>query len=307
MQIIEVSPRDGLQNEAALVSTEQKVALVRRAAAAGARRIEAVSFVNPRAVPQMADAEAVMAQLAADPLLARLGVSLIGLVLNRRGVDRALSAGVDELNFVVVASETFNRRNQGVAIAETLAQLAGSAAIARAEGRPISVTIGAAFGCPFEGEVEAGQVAGIAARVADMGVDEIALADTIGVADPVAVEHRVARVAAAAPGVALRCHFHNTRNTGLANAFAAWRAGVEALDASIGGIGGCPFAPAATGNIPTEDTVYMFERMGVATGYDLTALVEAATWIGGVLSREPPGMLSRAGLFPSPRTDRAPA
>lgn len=298
MQIIEVSPRDGLQNEAVLLSTEQKVALIRRAAAAGARRIEAVSFVNPKAVPQMADAEAVIAATACDPELRALGVSLIGLALNRRGVDRAIQCGVDEINFVVVASETFNRRNQGVEISETLAQLASSAAIARSEGLPVSVTIGATFGCPFEGEVAPERVAEIAGRVADMGVSEIALADTIGVADPLTVEDRIRRVAQAAPGVALRCHFHNTRNTGLANAFAAWRAGVERLDASIGGIGGCPFAPTATGNIPTEDTAYMFERMGVSTGYDLSALSEAARWIGGLLSREPPGMLSRAGLFP---------
>lgn len=298
MQIIEVSPRDGLQNEAVLVSTGDKVELVLRAVTAGARRIEAVSFVNPKAVPQMADADEVMARLRAEADLRAQGVSLIGLVLNRRGVDRALRAEVDELNFVVVASETFNRRNQGAAIQETLDQLASSAAIARAEGLPISVTIGASFGCPFEGEVAPDQVARIAGEVAAMGVDEIALADSIGVADPVSVEDRLRRAAAAAPGMALRCHFHNTRNTGLANAFAAWRAGVERLDASIGGIGGCPFAPAATGNIPTEDTAYMFERMGVPTGYDLAALNEAAVWVGKVLSREPPGMLSRAGLFP---------
>lgn len=300
LTIIEVSPRDGLQNEKVLVSTEAKVELVYRAAAAGARRIEAVSFVNPKAVPQMADAEAVMARLRQDPDLRARGVRLAGLVVNRRGVDRALTADVDELNFVVVASETFNQRNQGAAIAQTVEQIGQAAAVARIEGIPITVTIGAAFGCPFEGEVPVAQVAAIAADLQGMGLDEIALADTIGVGDPVSVETRVAAVLAAAPGVALRCHFHNTRNTGLANAVAAWRAGVAGLDASIGGIGGCPFAPAATGNIPTEDTVYLFERMGVATGYDLGVLMDAALWLGERLGGAPlPGMLAKAGPFPA--------
>lgn len=303
MQIIEVAPRDGLQNEPVHVSTENKVELVRRAVAAGARRIEAVSFVNPRAVPQMADAAEVMARLRAEDLRGA-GVSLIGLVLNDRGVDRALRAEVDELNFVVVASETFNARNQGVPIARTMEHLASAAELARAEGMPLSVTIAAAFGCPFEGEVPATRVAELAARAAELGVAEIALADTIGVADPLAVADRLGKVAAVAGGLPLRCHFHNTRNTGLANAYAAWQAGATSLDASIGGIGGCPFAPAATGNIPTEDTVYMFERMGVPTGYDLDALSRAAVWIGEVVGRQPPGLLSRAGPFPT-RSERS--
>jgi hydroxymethylglutaryl-CoA lyase len=234
-----------------------------------------------------------------DDLRAK-GVSLIGLALNRRGFDRALAAGVDEVNFVVVASETFNRRNQGAPIADTMRQLAEAAALARAEGLTFGVTVAAAFGCPFEGEVAEAQVAALVKEIAAMGVQEIALADTIGVADPIAVERRVALARAAAPTAQLRCHFHNTRNTGLANAYAAWRAGVQALDTSIGGIGGCPFAPAATGNIPTEDTVYMFERMGVDTGYDLPALIDTADWLGerlGLLSL--PAMLGRAGLFPA--------
>ncbi len=299
LEIIEVSPRDGLQNERVGVSTADKVALIQRAVTAGARRIEAVSFVNPKAVPQMADAEAVMARLREDQGLRSRGVNLAGLVLNRRGVDRALAADVDELNFVVVASETFNRRNQGVSINDTLAQLAQVAPLALAQGVPLSVTIGAAFGCPFEGEVAEARITALAAEVWAMGIAEIALADTIGVADPLSVERRIALVQAAAPGAPIRCHFHNTRNTGLANAFAAWRAGATRLDASIGGIGGCPFAPAATGNIPTEDTVYMFERMGVATGYDLPALIDAALWLAPIIGATAvPGMLSRAGVFP---------
>ena len=301
LSILEVSPRDGLQNEKTLVSTLDKVALVQRAAAAGARRIEAVSFVNPKMVPQMADAEAVMARLGDTPLR-ETGVRLAGLVLNRRGVDRALMAGVDELNFVVVATETFNLRNQGVSIDETLAQLSDIAGLARAEGVPLTVTIGASFGCPFEGEVAESQVRRLVERIGGLPVEEIALADTIGVGDPTAVERRVAIARQAAPAARLRCHFHNTRNTGLANAYAAWKAGVTVLDASIGGIGGCPFAPAATGNIPTEDTVYMFERMGVATGYDLSGLIAAAGWLAGVLGAPTPGLLARAGPFPSPAT-----
>jgi hydroxymethylglutaryl-CoA lyase len=306
IEIVEVSPRDGLQNERTLLPVADKVRLVRQAIDAGARRIEAVSFVNPARVPQMADAAEVMARLRDQDDLKARNVSLIGLALNRRGFDRALAAGVDEVNFVVVASETFNRRNQGASIAETLAQIAEAAALGRLEGLRFGVTVAAAFGCPFEGEVPESQVARLAQEIADMGVQEIALADTIGVADPIAVERRVALTQAAltkaaAPAARLRCHFHNTRNTGLANAYAAWRAGVTALDASIGGIGGCPFAPAATGNIPTEDTVYMFERMGVRTGYDLKALIDCAAWLGDRLNLETlPGMLGRAGPFPAP-------
>jgi hydroxymethylglutaryl-CoA lyase len=299
VSLVEVSPRDGLQNESTLVSTADKVSLILRAAQAGARRIEAVSFVNPARVPQMADAEAVMAQLA-DTSLRHDGVSLAGLVLNRRGMDRALRAGVDELNFVVIASETFNRRNQGVDVEETLAQLVDIAQIAGAESKHLTVTIGASFGCPFEGEVTEAQVERLIAAAAAVSAQEIALADTIGVADPLAVRRRLELARRLAPSAQLRCHFHNTRNTGLANAYAAWQAGVAVLDTSIGGIGGCPFAPLATGNIPTEDTVYMFERMGVQTGFDLASLVETTRWLGEVLGAETPGLVARAGPFPTP-------
>ena len=299
IQIVEVSPRDGLQNERTAISTADKVALVRRAVAAGARRIEAVSLVNPARVPQMADAAEVMAALRDGPDLKAEGVSLIGLVLNPRGLDRALQADVDEANLVVVASETFNRRNQGAAIAETMGQIETMAGVARAERLPFSVTIAAAFGCPFEGDTSEALVARLAEEAAALGAAEVALADTIGAGDPATVTRRVRLAAAAAPAVPLRCHFHDTRNTGLANAYAAWSAGVRVLDASIGGVGGCPFAPAATGNIATEDTVYMFERMGVRTGCDLPALIDAAAWLGGVLGKPAlPAALGRAGLFP---------
>ncbi len=293
VEIVEVSPRDGLQNHPTTLSTRDKVKLVLKVAAAGARRIEAVSFVNPRAVPQMADAEAVLQGLKDEADLRAEGVKLIGLVLNRRGFDRAAAAGVDEVNFVVVASETFSRRNQGASIAETLDQIAGAVPAAA------HATIAAAFGCPFEGEVAEAEVGRLAAELAGFGVEEIAIADTIGVGDPASVVRRLGVVRAAAPGARLRCHFHNTRNTGLANAYAAWTAGAQALDTSLGGIGGCPFAPAATGNIATEDTLYMLHRMGVATGYDLEAAIAAAGWLGERLGETVlPGMLGRAGLFP---------
>ena len=303
IEIVEVAPRDGLQNEAVVFSVEDKADLILRSISAGARRIEAVSFVNPRAVPQMADAEAVMAALRGPHALQTRDVILSGLILNRRGLDRAIAARVDEVNFVVIASETFSQRNQGMAVRDALSQLAATAQACRAEALPFSVTIGAAFGCPFEGETPLKRVVEIAAEAAALGAKEIALADTIGVADPMAVECVIAAVHAVAPDMPLRCHFHNTRNTGIANAYAAWRSGVATLDASLGGIGGCPFAPAATGNIATEDTVYMLERMGVQTGYDLERLLHAADWLQGKLGKALPAALGRAGAFP-PAQDR---
>ena len=298
IEIVEVAPRDGLQNEKTLLSTTDKVELVLRSIAAGARRIEAVSFVNPRAVPQMADAEAVMETLRGEHDLRADGITLIGLVLNRRGLDRALKAEVDEANFVVVASESFNQRNQGVPIAETMAQISQSGAAARAAGLPMSVTIGATFGCPFEGDVPEDRVVRLAAEAVEAGVREIALADTIGVADPLLVERRIAAVQAVVGDTPIRCHFHNTRNTGIANAYAAWRAGAATLDTSIGGVGGCPFAPAATGNIATEDVVYMFNRMGVKTGLDIDHLIASAAWLSDKLGKPTPAALGRAGDFP---------
>lgn len=293
IEIIEVSPRDGLQNEQTLLATVEKVELIERSVAAGVRRIEATSFVHPRLVPQMADAEAVMAALPRDP-----SVSLIGLALNERGYQRAVAAGVDEVNVVVVASDTFNRRNQGVGTDESIALWHDLAERARADGVRTSVTVAASFGCPFEGEVSLERFTSVVDRILEHRPDELALADTIGVGVPTQVRERVAAVRAIDPDVALRCHFHNTRNTGLANAVAAVEAGVDALDASIGGIGGCPFAPAATGNIPTEDLVYLLERMGFSTGLDLDQLCATASWLGDRLGGAVPGLLSRAGSFP---------
>jgi hydroxymethylglutaryl-CoA lyase len=295
VEIVEVSPRDGLQNEPVAFSTAQKIELIARAVAAGVRRMEVTSFVNPQRVPQMADAEAVMAGVAG-----LAGLVPIGLVLNRRGLDRALRAGVREINVVVVASDTFSRRNQGVDTEAGLAAWADIASAAKAAGTRVSAVVAAAFGCPFEGEVPAARVAEVVRRIGAAGPDEVALADTIGVASPADVTERFGDLAVALPGVALRAHFHNTRNTGLANAYAALQSGVRALDASIGGIGGCPFAPAATGNVPTEDLAYMLQRMRCATGLSLPLLLAASDWLQGQLGRAVPAMLGRAGLFPRP-------
>jgi hydroxymethylglutaryl-CoA lyase len=296
VEIIEVGPRDGLQNEPTLLSTATKVEFIERAIAAGLKRIEVTSFVNPKKVPQMADAEEVLKALPR-----RDGVYYVGLVLNRKGLDRAIAAGCNEIGMAVVASNTFNQRNQGATTEESIAAWKEMAAAAQAAGVRAQVTVSAAFGCPFEGEVPVARVVEIAKRVAEANPYEIALADTIGVGVPSQVTELVGRVREALPGTRLRCHFHNTRNTGIANAYAAVEAGVSALDASIGGIGGCPFAPAATGNIPTEDLLYMLSRMGVQTGVDLEATIATGRWLQDQLGRTIPGLLVKAGSFPSPR------
>ncbi len=293
LTLVEVSPRDGLQNESAILSTADKLALIERAASAGLRRIEVASFVNPTRVPQMADAEAILEALQNRP-----DISRIGLVLNRRGLDRALRAGIDEINFVLATSETFAARNQGASVAGLLQTFAEIAAIAHHERIPITATLTTAFGCPFEGEIPRQTVAAIVAQAAAHHPAEIALADTIGVAAPTDVTSRFTDAARAAPQTPLRAHFHNTRNTGLANAYAALQTGVHVLDSSIGGIGGCPFAPAATGNIPTEDLAYMLQRMGHLPEINLSTLIDAANWLPDKLGHPVPGLLARAGLFP---------
>ena len=294
IEIVEVGPRDGLQNEDVQVATETKVELIGRLVAAGIRRIEAVSFVHPRLVPQMADAEAIMEALPCSDR-----ISYIGLALNERGVSRALDAGVDEVNFVVVATDTFSMRNQGSTTAESMEVWERVMSRDHGNGTRFGVTVGAAFGCPFEGEVPVDRVVEVATRVAAAGAAEITLADTIGVASPGDVTRRFGAVREAVGPIPLRCHFHNTRNTGLANAFAATLAGVRSFDASIGGLGGCPFAPDATGNIPTEDLVYMLHRMGHATEVSLPALIRTAHWLERNIGRRLPGMLMRAGAFPA--------
>jgi hydroxymethylglutaryl-CoA lyase len=296
VEIVEVSPRDGLQNEPVVLSTDDKVSLIEQAIAAGARRIEATSFVNPARVPQMADADEMMARVPR-----RDDVSYIGLALNDRGVQRALDAGCDEVNFVVVASETFNQRNQGTSTDGSLATFETLARTIHDHGRRASLTIAATFGCPFEGEVDVARVVGIAERAVAAGADEVALADTIGVAVPADVTQRVAAVREVTGDVPLRIHLHDTRHTGIANAVAAIDAGVMILDASLGGIGGCPFAPAATGNIATEDLLYLLDRSGINHGWSLPAAVSLPPWLEERLGAPVPGMLARAGGFPTGR------
>ena len=293
MRLVEVGPRDGLQNEAVELSTTDKIGLITRLVDAGLGRIEAVSFAHPRRVPQMADAEEVMAALPTPS-----GASLIGLVMNWKGWQRASATDVDEVNIPVFATETFNERNQGAPIAETVTQLADVVAAAVERGVAVTGTVSAAWGCPFEGEVAVDQVVGLAEAVVDTGVGELALADTIGVADPWSVERLLEAVGAAVGGVPLRVHFHDTRNTGLANVHAAVQNGVSTVDAAAGGIGGCPFAPAATGNIATEDLVFMLHRAGFDTGVDLAALLDVSAWLEAKLGHPVPSMLLKAGAWP---------
>lgn len=298
IEIVEVGPRDGLQNEKTVLEPAVRAELTRRLEAAGARRIEAVSFVHPKYVPQMAGAEEVMAALPPEP-----GRSRIGLVLNGRGYDRAIATAVDEVNVSVAATDGFGLKNQGLDRAGQRAMVQAIVArrhnAAPGDAAPsLSVTLSCVWGCPFDGEVSVDQVADMVGAYAAMGIREIALADTIGAGDPWAVTRKVEAARKAAPDATLRLHFHDTRNTGLANAHAGIEAGVDVLDASVGGIGGCPFAPGATGNIATEDLVYMLERAGFETGYDLDALIETARWIGEKIGRPAPSALSRAGGWP---------
>ncbi len=294
IEIVEVGPRDGLQSESQVLPTAAKIEFIRRLSATGLERIEVASFVNPKRVPQMADAEAVLAALADEAGRARF----IGLVLNQRGFERARAAGCHEVGMAIAATESFSQRNQGCSVDEGIAAWLEIAALARAAGMRAQITVSTAFGCPFEGEVPVERVVRIAERLAAAEPEEIAVADTIGVAVPTQVRTLIGALRAALPGVRLRAHFHNTRNTGLANAYAAVEAGVRVLDASCGGIGGCPFAPAATGNIPTEDLIYMLHRMGLGTGVNLPALLETSQWLQGVLAHAVPGMVVKAGLFP---------
>ncbi len=293
MEIVEVSPRDGLQNEPQLVSTADKIALIQRAVACGVKRIEVASFARPDRVPQMADAEAVIAGLELPS-----EIVTIGLVMNTKGALRALGTNVKELGAVCVASDSFAQRNQRQTSMESAQMAADVVRLAAAEGRRAQVTIGAAFGCPFEGEVAADHVLRLAETIARAEPMEIALADTIGVAVPSQVFDVVSRVRSVVGELPIRVHLHNTRNTGIANAWAAVEAGAATLDASLGGIGGCPFAPSATGNIATEDLLYMLDRSGIETGIDLHKTIEASHWLASVMNKDLPALVSRAGPFP---------
>ena len=294
INFVEVGPRDGLQNERTVVSTADKLELIARSIAAGARRIEVTSFVNPTRVPQMADAEAVCAGLPE-----RAGVTYIGLVMNGRGADRAIATGrIDQLGAVAVATDKFAMANQGQTSDESVEAAKAIIAKAKDAGLTGQATIGASFGCPFEGEVSEARVIEMARRLAEAGPVEVALADTIGVADPAHVTRLVSAVRAAIDPLPVRVHFHNTRGTGLANVWAAVAAGATVIDAALGGLGGCPFAPGAAGNVSSEDVVYMLERAHVSTGMDLDQLIESSAWLTDVIGRKLPGMVAQAPRFP---------
>lgn len=292
--LVEVGPRDGLQSEPEILSTETKAKFVEMAIDAGVTRLEVASFVHPKKVPQMADAEALIERLPQID-----GVSYIGLIMNERGLDRALTTKVHEIGMVVVASDTYNRKNQGVGTAESVAAWKSIARRAQENGLRANVMIASAFGCPYEGEVKVSRVVDLVKQVIEAEPAELGLADSIGVAVPNQVTDVLGAVREVIGDLPVRCHFHNTRNTGLANAQAAVEAGVTYLDASIGGIGGCPFAPAATGNIPTDDLVYMLDRSGVATGVSLEKIIAISRWLEAELGRGVPALLPKAGGFPA--------
>ena len=294
VEIVEVGPRDGLQNESLSVSTDDKLELIERAIGYGVRRIEVTSFVNPKKVPQLADADDLAMRLPD-----RDDVTYIGLVLNRRGAERALATRrIDELGAVCVTSDSFGIRNQGQTSDESLDAAMEIVDLARQHDRSAQITIATAFGCPFEGRIDPDRVVAMARRAAEAQPREIALADTIGVGAPGQVADLVGRVSEAIGGLPLRVHFHNTRNTGLANVWAAVQAGATVVDSSLGGLGGCPFAPGASGNVATEDVAYLLESSGVATGLELDRVVDAAGWFGGVMGRPLPAMVSKVPAFP---------
>jgi hydroxymethylglutaryl-CoA lyase len=293
IEIIDVGPRDGLQNEPVAVDVATKVEMIERLIGAGLRRLEVASFVNERRVPQMADAEAVVARLPK-----RAEVTCIGLVLNERGASRAVHSGIDELGTLAVASDSFGRRNQNQSIEESIESCLRIMRFALEHGRSTQASIAMAFGCPFEGRIRPDKVVEIAERLAAGGPREIGLADTIGVAVPDEVAALVSRVQRAVHPLPIRVHFHNTRNTAIANVWAAIEEGAAAIDSSVGGIGGCPFAPGAAGNVATEDVVYLLDRSYVESGVQLDRIIDTAKWCRGWLGRDLPGMVSRAGGFP---------
>ena len=292
--VMEVSPRDGLQNEDVLVSTAQKLQLIDHALASGSKRIEVTSFVHPQRVPQMADAEAVCAGLPQ-----RSDVRYTGLILNEQGYRRLRETRLDEAGLVVPVSDTFGERNQGQRVADAVAMAREVIRDGQQTGFPVQVTLAVAFGCPFEGEVPLTNLMAAAEALLEAGPVEIALADTIGVGVPWQVQQTFEALSKLAGDVPLRAHFHDTRNTGIGNAFASLLAGVATLDASIGGIGGCPFAPNASGNIATEDLVYMLNRSDVAHDLAMQPLLDGAAWLEPILGKQLPSMLSKAGDWPT--------
>ena len=291
--LCDVGPRDGLQNDAATLAPAVRAELCDRLAAAGLPRVEAASFVNPRRVPQMAGAEEVFAALGepGDTVFA-------ALALNPKGLERAVAAGAREVHLAYPVTDTFARRNQNATVEEAARDAAAMIEAAHGAGVRATATVSVAFGCPFEGRVDPGVVVDHVGRMAAAGADEIMLADTIGVGVPAQVRRLLPESLAAAGGVPVGLHLHNTRNTGYANAEAGLAHGATLLDASVGGLGGCPFAPRATGNIATEDLVYLLDGEGVDTGVDLDAVITVTEWLAGVLGRDLPGLVHRAGPFP---------
>lgn len=294
ISVVEVSPRDGLQNEKMILDTSAKIALITSLVGAGASRLEVTSFVRPGAVPQLADADELMRRLADLPLDA----SFIGLVLNTRGADRAVRFDrINEVNIVIPCTDSFGRANQGLTTDQAVAALRDIVPLVQGAGKLLSVTLAVAFGCPYEGAVRLGRYRAVLEAVADCGCDELAIADTLGCAVPPQVEERFA-VARATTDTPLRAHFHETRRTGLANAWAAYGAGVRRFDSSAGGVGGCPFAPGAAGNVATEDLAWLFDAAGVQVGLDAEAFAEIGGRLCADLDVPTRSGIGRSGVFP---------
>lgn len=293
ISILEVGPRDGLQSEPEILPTEVKKEFITRTIDAGIKQIEVTSFVHPKKVPQMADAEKLVESLPEND-----DVTYIGLIMNQRGFERARDCGIDEVGMVIVSTDTYNMKNQNVVTQESIDNWLSIAAEAKSAGIRTSVVIACSFGCPYEGEIDPEHIASIAEQVLEGKPDVLGLADSVGVAVPSQIKRTFSLVKELAPSIPLRTHLHNTRNTGLANAAAAVEAGVSIIDASTGGIGGCPFAPRATGNIPTDDLLYMLDRSGVETGVDLRQVVKTTDWLEEQLGRAVPAMVPKAGIFP---------
>ena len=293
VSILEVGPRDGLQSEPEILPTEVKKEFITRTINAGIKNIEVTSFVHPKKVPQMADAEKLV-----ESLPDRDDVNYIGLIMNQRGFERARDCGIDEVGMVIVSTDTYNMKNQNVVTQQSIDNWLDIASSAKSAGIRTSVVIACSFGCPYEGEVDPEHIASIAEQILKGEPDVIGLADSVGVAVPNQVKTTFALIKDLAPTIPLRTHLHNTRNTGLANAAAAVEAGVSIIDASTGGIGGCPFAPKATGNIPTDDLLYMLDRSGIETGVNLKEIVKTTDWLETQLGRPVPAMVPKAGIFP---------
>ena len=293
VSILEVGPRDGLQSEPEILPTEVKKEFITRTINAGIKNIEVSSFVHPKKVPQMADAEKLV-----ESLPDRDDVTYIGLIMNQRGFERARDCGIDEVGMVIVSTDTYNMKNQNVVTQQSIDNWLDIASSAKSAGIRTSVVIACSFGCPYEGEVDPEHIASIAEQILKGEPDVIGLADSVGVAVPNQVKTTFALIKDLAPTIPLRTHLHNTRNTGLANAAAAVEAGVSIIDASTGGIGGCPFAPKATGNIPTDDLLYMLDRSGIETGVNLKEIVKTTDWLETQLGRPVPAMVPKAGIFP---------